>query len=294
MFAARTLSRTCPHRAPVAPRPGAASPGSVRRVGVLAMPACGASTGLLCLTGLDRILSGRLPIRNSHVRHALTSGPDAPSHASAPLWPEEAQELHGPSPSTRTSAAPACRTRRPPRTEHHIMIGQHEPQPPRHHVQPLIALVGPGFRLELALRFEHLVRLESAGLPGERPVGATAAHDRLGAYPRVAHRGAPTSSSSGTSWARAIGSRSSRLGLRSPDSSRDSVLTEIPVASDRPASVAPRSLRMRRSLGPTSASTSSVRASSSISLLMPILQIRQRRLSMRHRSGDRLRWRWSP
>ncbi len=51
--------------------------------------------------------------------------------------------------------------------------------------------------------------------------------------------GAPTSSSSGTWWASAIGSSSSRLGLRCPDSSRDSVLFEIPVASDSSVSVTP-------------------------------------------------------
>ena len=94
-----------------------------------------------------------------------------------------------------------------------------------------------------------------------------------------------------------MGSSSSRLGLRRPDSSRDSVLTEMPVASDSPASVAPRSLRIRRSRGPTSASTSSVPASPvapglipsfvpvDVSSLIPTLQNRQSHLSIRRRSA---------
>src|SRR5436190_9800905 len=44
-------------------------------------------------------------------------------------------------------------------------------------------------------------------------------------------RSVPISSSTGTCSASAIGSRSSRLARRSPDSSRESVLLEIPVVS---------------------------------------------------------------
>src|SRR4029077_18159136 len=69
--------------------------------------------------------------------------------------------------------------------------------------------------------------------------------------------GAPTSSSSGTWCARASASSSSRVGLRPPDSSRDSVLTETPVVSESSASVAPRRWRMVRSRGPTASSTGS-------------------------------------
>src|SRR5690349_11858523 len=69
--------------------------------------------------------------------------------------------------------------------------------------------------------------------------------------------GASTSSSSGTWCARASGSSSSRVGLRSPDSSRDSVLTEMPVAADSWVSVSPRCWRSVRSRGPMPVSTSS-------------------------------------
>ena len=51
---------------------------------------------------------------------------------------------------------------------------------------------------------------------------------------------------------------------RCPDSSRDRVLTEIPVASDSWASVAPRCWRSARSRGPTASSTPSSRSSSFI------------------------------
>ena len=72
--------------------------------------------------------------------------------------------------------------------------------------------------------------------------------------------GAPTSSSSGTRWARASGRSSSRFGRRCPDSSRESVLTEMPVAADRSARVMSRCWRSARSRGPTAASTLSERA----------------------------------
>src|SRR5215207_2909802 len=63
--------------------------------------------------------------------------------------------------------------------------------------------------------------------------------------------GAPTSSSRVTPWALARGSRSSRVGRRAPDSSRDRVLSEMPVAADRSARVVSRCRRSARSRGPT-------------------------------------------
>src|SRR5580704_19115100 len=69
--------------------------------------------------------------------------------------------------------------------------------------------------------------------------------------------GAPASSSSGTRYARARASSNSRVGLRPPDSSRDSVLTEMPVSLESSASVAPRCRRRARSRGPTASSTGS-------------------------------------
>src|SRR6266567_490002 len=77
--------------------------------------------------------------------------------------------------------------------------------------------------------------------------------------------GAPASSSSGTWCARAIGSRSSSVGRRCPDSSRDRVLTEILVLSAICSRVPPRCLRRARSRGPTAART--VRRSS---VMLPV------------------------
>src|SRR5215211_2139488 len=63
--------------------------------------------------------------------------------------------------------------------------------------------------------------------------------------------GAPTSSWRVTPWALARGSRSSRVGRRAPDSSRDRVRTEMPVAAVRSARVVARCRRSARSRGPT-------------------------------------------
>src|ERR1700755_626782 len=94
--------------------------------------------------------------------------------------------------------------------------------------------------------------------------------------------GAPTSSSSGTWCARASASSSSRVGLRPPDSSRDSVLTEMPVVSASSASVAPRCWRIERSRGPTASSTGS--------WFISLLLLRQEDLSNRLllRDGQRM------
>jgi len=57
--------------------------------------------------------------------------------------------------------------------------------------------------------------------------------------------GAATSWSNGTWWASAIGSSNSKLGRRSPASSLDRVLFEIPVDSDSAVSVTFLCVRMR-------------------------------------------------
>src|SRR6476661_7180092 len=104
---------------------------------------------------------------------------------------------------------------------------------------------------------------------------------------RARTRGSPTAgestrSSSGTWCARASASSSSRVGLRPPDSSRDSVLTEMPVASESSASVAPLRWRIERSRGPTASSTGS--------WLISLLLLRQKDLSNRLllRDGQRM------
>src|SRR5215208_1665861 len=80
--------------------------------------------------------------------------------------------------------------------------------------------------------------------------------------------GASTSSSSVTPCALASGSSSSRVGRRSPDSSRDRVLTEMPVEAERSASVVSRVLRRAFSRGPTVA-----RAWSRSSSMPPVCHI---------------------
>src|SRR5919199_6185763 len=110
-------------------------------------------------------------------------------------------------------------------------------------------------------------------MPPGRRVSGTTVRPCAGVRGRRCTRGspvsgAPTSSSSGTWWARASGSSSSSVGRRCPDSSRDSVLTEVPVSSDSCVRVSPRRWRSARSRGPTAVSTASVIASSSA---MPVI-----------------------
>ena len=72
--------------------------------------------------------------------------------------------------------------------------------------------------------------------------------------------GAPTRSSSGTRYASASGSSSSRLGRRCPVSSRDRVLLEMPVEAATPVNVIPRSLRSCFNRGPTWSSAAAILA----------------------------------
>ena len=88
-------------------------------------------------------------------------------------------------------------------------------------------------------RDDHLPGVQAAGLACQRHDHAAVADARLGQDARVADLRSPTSASSGTRCACAIGSSSSRLGLRCPVSSRDSVLLEIPVFAARSVSVTP-------------------------------------------------------
>src|SRR5918911_567105 len=110
-------------------------------------------------------------------------------------------------------------------------------------------------------------------MPPGRRVSGTTVRPCAGVRGRRCTRGspvsgAPTSSSSGTWWARASGSSSSSVGRRCPDSSLDSVLTEVPVSSDSCVRVSPRRWRSARSRGPTAVSTASVVAPSSA---MPVI-----------------------
>src|SRR3954469_26033996 len=121
-------------------------------------------------------------------------------------------------------------------------------------------------------------------MPPGRRVNGTTVVPWCAVRGRRCTRGSPvggtsTSSSSGTWCARARGSSSSRVGRRSPDSSRDRLLTEMPVAADSWASVSPRCCRSARSRGPIPVST----LSKSTALSLPF---RQRSLSRRRRPTD--------
>ena len=97
--------------------------------------------------------------------------------------------------------------------------------------------------------------------------------------------GAPTSSSSGTPWARASGSSSSRVGPAAPDSSRDRVLTEMPVAADRSASVMSRCRRRARSRGPTA-------GEHLVQVVRPLLSsLPDRQQTLPHPAAARAGWR---
>ena len=140
----------------------------------------------------------------------------------------------------RTSAAPGCRTRRPRRRQDEVVLAEHHPEPAVEHVEPLVALV----RLRVGSPAGAPAGRPSC-TPGPHPAGGSTARSscRAGDRPEVDARVAggrpPTRSSSGTPVDAGQGSRSSRVGLRVPDSSRDSVLTEMPVARESSARVAP-------------------------------------------------------
>src|SRR5690606_10074532 len=139
---------------------------------------------------VPRILSGRLPIGEPSCR-SRSPGPCPDVHPLA-LRAEQTEELHRPLPRRSEPVRhPGVELGGLPRRQHHVVLAEHQPQLPGQHVQPLVALVRARLRLLFALRFQHLVRLEAAGLAGERPVGAAAPHDRPGPHARVAHRRRP-------------------------------------------------------------------------------------------------------
>ena len=122
-----------------------------------------------------------------------------------------------------------------------VVVAEDQPHLSRQHVEPLVALVGAELGLVALRRDDHLPRMQPARLAASagRPCARCALRglSRMRGSPTS---GAPTSSSSGTRCAWASGSSSSRLGLRWPVSSRDSVLLEIPVAAASSVRVTPR------------------------------------------------------
>ena len=143
--------------------------------------------------------------------------------------------------------------------EDQIVLTQGEQRPAGQDVEPLVPLVRSlleSCTRRLAGRNDLLVgaqATEVAVVSGTRPPVPDEG-TRMDA--RVAgDRGAPTNSSSGTLKTLDSGSRSSRVGLRSPDSRRDRVLSEIPVVSLSWDSVVPCCRRSARSRAPTPVST---------------------------------------
>ena len=216
-----------------------------------------------------RVTSGAVR-RHPAVRHPpdrLTARAGADVHALA-LRAEQAEHLGR---ARRRGCRSQCGMRvsnsaTSPGREHEVVLAEQQPQPAGQHVQPLVALVASAARAPSAGQpggIDHLVRLQPAGPPGQRRHRHAVALDGRGCTRGSPVGGASTSSSSGTWWARASGSSSSSVGRRWPDSSRDSVLTEMPVvvrqlapASRRAAAAAPAAA------APTAASTSSQVASS--------------------------------
>ena len=120
------------------------------------------------------------------------------------------------------------------------MVAHDEPHPARQHEQPLIPLVALS-RGVLLLAGTMIFHAWTP--PGCRVSGSTVRPLRLLAFRRTRGSptsGAPTRSSNGTRYANASGSSSSRLARRCPVSSRDRVLLEMPVVSDRAVKVMPR------------------------------------------------------
>ena len=139
-----------------------------------------------------------------------------------------------------------------------VLVTEHQPQPAGQHVDPLEALVAD--RLGLGSGCPDRPSCTRWAGPGLRVSGqATASPTRRGsARTRGSSVGRlPISSSRPTPCARAMGSSSSSVARRLPDSSRDSVLVEIPVLAASAASVVPRSRRRASSRSPTAASTRS-------------------------------------
>ena len=139
-----------------------------------------------------------------------------------------------------------------------VVVSDDEPQLPGEHVEPLVAFVTAKLRAAAFGRDDHLPCVRTAWLAGERHDDAVARFSGLRRILGSPTSGAPTSSSSGMRCACAIGRRSSRLGLRCPDSRRDSVLFDIPVTAANSVSVTSRCVRTRFRRGPTSVSTSAI------------------------------------
>lgn len=131
------------------------------------------------------------------------------------------------------------------RTHHDVVIGQHQPQPPRQHVQPFVAVVHLGIRFRLACRDGHLECLQPTRLPSQRQYRSPtdASRRTLDAWIgdlRCRHQLVQR---------HLVGKRDRKQQLQAratlPASSLDRVLFEIPVDSDSAVSVTFLCVRMR-------------------------------------------------
>ena len=130
---------------------------------------------------------------------------------------------------------------------------------------------GPHRDVVLAEDQPHLPRKQAARLQGQREHETSVAALRLEADARVADLGPADELVERDLMRSASSSSSSRLGLRCPVSSRESVLFEMPVSAASAVKVTPRRTRSRLSRGPTSARTSRIAGGSAtaITLLPP-------------------------
>ena len=89
-----------------------------------------------------------------------------------PLPTEETQQLHWFTVrATEPVRQPGVELCDLPGTQVQIVLGQHQTQPPRQDVQPLVPLVRTRLGLPSVPWQDHLVRLQRAGLAGQRYVG---------------------------------------------------------------------------------------------------------------------------
>ena len=126
--------------------------------------------------------------------------------------------------------------------------------------------MGPWRRVGLGGRDDDLPRLDAAGRVNGNTVRPLTRRgfSRMRGSPTS---GAPTRSSSGTRYVCASGSSSSRLGLRCPVSSRDSVLFDIPASAAASVKGEAALLAHPPQPGPTRSSAAAMRPSAALASL---------------------------
>ena len=170
-----------------------------------------------------------------------------------PRPPEDAQDLRG---AFSRAAEPVRQDRLEldslPGAEHEILVAQDQPHPACEDVHPLVAVVDPWVRLRLRRGNDDLPRLYAARVTGERKHRAPVDASRFQVYPWVSdlrrtHQVIERQAVSLREWQKQLQARA--CAGRSPAATR--VLFEMPVRSDRSASVTWRWARIRLRRGPT-------------------------------------------